>query len=125
MKKKTLRNVLGALAPGQQAADEWLFVWKYLLLVVLILLSILVYRPFCRYLCPLGAIYGLLTPSHFTGMRFEKTRVPAAKPARRPASSIFPFMISRTAPTVSAASPVKNLPAICSSFQKHRKEEEV
>ena len=28
----------------------------------LVLLSLWVYRPFCRYLCPLGAIYGLFNP---------------------------------------------------------------
>lgn len=38
------------------------FAWKVLLLVVIIILSIIVYRPFCKYLCPLGAIYGLFNP---------------------------------------------------------------
>ena len=33
-----------------QAAVGWLFAWKNLLLIALILLSIPVYRPFCRYL---------------------------------------------------------------------------
>ena len=28
----------------------------------LLLLSVAVYRPFCRYLCPLGAVYGLFNP---------------------------------------------------------------
>lgn len=48
----------GALA----AAAGWLFAWKNLLLVVLLVLSVFVFRPFCRYLCPLGAIYGLFNP---------------------------------------------------------------
>ncbi|MEA4853384.1 MAG: 4Fe-4S binding protein [Christensenella sp.] len=45
--------------PGLQDAAGGLFLWKLIVLGVLIFLSIAVYRPFCRYLCPLGAVYGL------------------------------------------------------------------
>ena len=37
----------------------WLFRWKLLILIVCILSSIFIYRPFCKYLCPLGAFYAL------------------------------------------------------------------
>ena len=42
-----LRTVLG-----------WLWRWKLALLIGIVVLSVFYYRPFCRYLCPLGAIYG-------------------------------------------------------------------
>ncbi len=48
--------------PLLQSALGWLFTWKTTILIVLIFLSILVFRPFCQYLCPLGAIYGLFNP---------------------------------------------------------------
>lgn len=53
---------LVAANPPLQAALGWLFTWKSAILIGLVLLSLWVYRPFCRYLCPLGAIYGLFNP---------------------------------------------------------------
>ncbi len=34
-----------------------LFGWKSAVLVVVVILSVIIYRPFCKYLCPLGAFY--------------------------------------------------------------------
>lgn len=53
---------LTMLDEGIRSAAGMLFAWKFFILAVVILLSIVVYRPFCRYLCPLGAIYGLFNP---------------------------------------------------------------
>lgn len=36
----------------------WLFAWKALILLAVIVTSLKIMRPFCRYLCPLGALYG-------------------------------------------------------------------
>ncbi len=51
-----------AANPPLREALGWLFTWKAAILASLLLLSAFVYRPFCRYLCPLGAIYGLFNP---------------------------------------------------------------
>ena len=51
-----------AASPALQSALGGLFAWKVGILAVLLALSLLVYRPFCRYLCPLGAVYGLFNP---------------------------------------------------------------
>ena len=62
---------LVASSPPLQQALGWLFTWKVGILAVLLLLSVAVYRPFCRYLCPLGAVYGLFNPIAFYRFRVD------------------------------------------------------
>ena len=38
------------------------FFWKLIVLLACTITAIKVYRPFCKYMCPLGAIYGLFNP---------------------------------------------------------------
>ena len=45
--------------PALQDAVGFLFTWKIAILLITLFLSIIIYRPFCKYLCPLGAIYAL------------------------------------------------------------------
>lgn len=51
-----------------------LFDWKVAVLVLILVLSLFVYRPFCRFLCPLGAIY-----SFFNRFALLRYRVDEAK----------------------------------------------
>lgn len=50
---------LAAADAGIQASLGWLFTWKSCILLGIIMLSIFFYRPFCKWLCPLGAFYGI------------------------------------------------------------------
>lgn len=43
--------------PSIRSQLGWLFTWKTSLLAFIILLSVFFRRPFCRWLCPLGAFY--------------------------------------------------------------------
>ena len=55
----TLAGVLLALADAAvRPLLGGLFAWKLSVLVSLTVLSLMIWRPFCKYLCPLGAIYG-------------------------------------------------------------------
>ena len=52
-----------------KSAIGFLFKWKVLILILTVLISIIIYRPFCRYICPLGAIYGIF--NKFSLYRFK------------------------------------------------------
>ncbi len=47
---------------SMRSAVGWLYAWKNVLLAATVFLSILIYRPFCKYICPLGAIYSVFNP---------------------------------------------------------------
>ncbi|MGI6150816.1 MAG: 4Fe-4S binding protein [Christensenellales bacterium] len=49
----------------------WLFDWKLLVLFAVLLLSVVLYRPFCKYLCPLGAIYSFFNKVSFYRMGID------------------------------------------------------
>ncbi len=51
-----------------------LFTWKFVLALAIIAMCIFVYRAFCRFLCPLGAIYGLFARVSLVGVRVEETK---------------------------------------------------
>ncbi len=51
-----------------------LFAWKVVLLIVILAACILCYRAFCRFLCPLGAIYGLFNELSLIGVTVDTGR---------------------------------------------------
>lgn len=58
----TLQAALPLMAANAslRAMAGALFWWKTMLMAVILGLSVVVYRPFCRALCPLGALHGLM-----------------------------------------------------------------
>lgn len=58
------------LNPLLQDALGGLFIWKLSLAILIVILSIILFRPFCRFLCPLGAFYAI-----FNGISFYKFNI--------------------------------------------------
>lgn len=63
--------VLVLLKKGLRGAIGFLFYYKLSILIVLLILSAIIYRPFCKVLCPLGAIYGLLNKVSFMKLKIN------------------------------------------------------
>lgn len=51
-----------------------LFGWKVAVLVVIVALCVFAYRGFCRFLCPLGAIYSFFQPVSFFGIQVDEKK---------------------------------------------------
>ena len=63
---------LAAVNSGIRSALGVLFSWKLGILITVIVLSVLFYRPFCKWLCPLGAFYALMNRVSLFGMKVDK-----------------------------------------------------
>lgn len=68
----TLGGALPLLAKneGLRSTIGFLFFWKLSILIVVAALSIFTYRPFCKYICPLGALYSFFNKVGFYKMEF-------------------------------------------------------
>ena len=59
---------------GIRSALGSLFTWKFIVLLMVIVLSIVFYRPFCKWLCPLGAFYALLNKVSLFQMQVDQSK---------------------------------------------------
>ena len=50
------------------------FSWKFLLLLAFIVLSVVFFRFFCRFICPLGALYGFFSRVALLGVKVDKKK---------------------------------------------------
>ena len=62
---------LSLAAESVRSALGGLFAWKSVVLAAVVILSAMFYRPFCKWICPLGAFYALFNRLSLTGMRVD------------------------------------------------------
>lgn len=72
IQNKPLRMAIGTL-----------FSWKVAVLVVIVLLSIFIYRPFCKYLCPLGAFYSFFNKFSVYQLQVNQDKCTGCKTCER------------------------------------------
>lgn len=65
---------LSAVNSGIRAALGTLFTRKMIILAAVIILGVLFYRPFCKWICPLGAFYGLMNRVSLLGIKVDEHR---------------------------------------------------
>lgn len=74
----TLEGAMGLLSnkvnESQLARLGPLFTWKFALMVSIIVGVIFIYRMFCRFICPLGAIYGLFNKISVLGIKLDRPK---------------------------------------------------
>ena len=56
---------------GIRSALGHLFTWKLAVLIAVVVLSVLFYRPFCKWICPLGAFYALMNKVSLLGIQVD------------------------------------------------------
>lgn len=54
-----------------------IFTWKFMLTVSILTGCVFIFRLFCRFLCPLGALYGLLNRFSFLGIQLDESKCTA------------------------------------------------
>ena len=57
--------------PALRQITGILFTWKVFLMILILVICVFCYRMFCRFLCPLGAIYSFFNPIAFFGIKVD------------------------------------------------------
>ncbi len=57
-----------------RAMTGGLFWWKFTVLILVLVACVFIFRAFCRFLCPLGALYGLLSRLALLGVKVDGAR---------------------------------------------------
>lgn len=60
--------------PSIAAMLGTLFTWKSIVLCIIVIGAVFIYRDFCRFICPLGAIYSFFNKIAFMGVCVDKTK---------------------------------------------------
>ena len=60
--------------PSIAAMLGTLFTWKTIVLCIIVIGAVFIYRDFCRFICPLGAIYSFFNKIAFMGVCVDKTK---------------------------------------------------
>lgn len=101
-----------------------LFGWKLAILIVLTVLSVKVYRPFCQYICPLGAIYGWFNRFALVQVRWEKEKcISCMKCQKACPVNLKPEEISVSSECIKCGKCAEVCPTECIHYIKENKKE--
>ncbi len=72
----TIEGALGLLSNAVNESELArlgpLFTWKFILMVSIVVGCIFIFRMFCRFICPLGALYGIFNRISILGIKLDK-----------------------------------------------------
>ena len=117
----TFFGALPLLSTNQDLQSQigGLFYWKLGVLLFLLVLSIKVYRPFCQYLCPLGAIYGWFNRFSLVQIHWNKEDCISCMACQKACQlDLPPEQISVSAECIKCGKCTEVCPKDCLSFKK-------
>ena len=53
---------------------NYLFTWKFMLMISIVVGSVFIFRLFCRFICPLGGLYGLFNKLSVFGVKVDEEK---------------------------------------------------
>ena len=62
------------VARDLRAVTGGLFCWKFAVMVLILAACVFIFRAFCRFICPLGAVYSLFAKIALLGVRVDLTK---------------------------------------------------
>jgi polyferredoxin len=93
-----MAGIRWSLPTRYQSRHRLLYAWKVALLIAIILLSIIVFRPFCRYLCPWELSIPYSTDSLYTNTKSILVNALKAANAAKLASSRYRYLKTPNSP---------------------------
>lgn len=94
-----------------------LFYWKLGILLLIMLLSVKIYRPFCQYLCPLAAIYGWFNRFSLVQIRWEQDRCTSCMACKKACPlDLRPEEISVSSECIRCGACIEACPVKCVKF---------
>ena len=103
---------LAVLNEGIREAIGWLYAYKVAILVILLIASVIIYRPFCKYICPLGAIYSFFNKIAVFRLRCDESKcVSCGKCAKECKMNVDPTKMPDSAECIRCGKCINECPA--------------
>ncbi len=103
--------------PALKSAIGIVFHWKLLLAMIIIIGSAFIFRFFCKYLCPLGALYGLFNKISFYHLTCADTCIKCQKCAKICKMNVSPYQTPNSAECIRCGDCVKTCPVKALKFK--------
>jgi len=109
-----LRNTIG-----------FLYYYKVTMLIAILVSSVFIYRPFCKVLCPLGALYALFNRISLVNIKFEMYAcVSCGKCEKTCQMDVVPFIDANNMECIRCGKCIKACPTKALSFNTNKKRKE-
>lgn len=123
----TLSGILLSISDSRLfAVLGGIFTWKVSILAIIIFLSIVIARPFCKYLCPLGALYAPFNKISVLQMKCDSSKCTNCKACHNVCDMcVDPSVTPNSSECIRcgkciSACPTDALKLTASSYQDHR-----